>query len=85
MPRSIEEVEFNIGPCVIHAFPHQIHTLIEIMSAFSNSNDSMNDNFVHNNEFMQNPNVKFGLESMLQESMYHKPLENRWSTGKIQR
>ena len=31
---------------------------------------------------MQNPNVRFGLESMLQESMYYgKKLENTWSTG----
>ena len=39
LPRSIEEVEFNLGPCIIHAFPHQIHTIIEIMSAFSSTND----------------------------------------------
>ena len=94
LPRSIEEVEFNLGPCVIHAYPHQIHTLIEIMSAFANSNnDSLSDQNLlnhhlnsakdHQSEFMQNPNVRFGLESMLQESMYHKPLENRWSTGKM--
>ena len=84
LPRSIEEVEFNLGPCIVHAFPHQIHTIIEIMSAFSSTPDDFLTKQHQNNEseFMQNPNVKFGLESMLQESMYYgQKLENRWSTG----
>lgn len=80
LPRSIEEVEFNLGPCIIHAFPHQIHTLTEIISAFTSTNDPVGA-VSKESEFMQNPNVRFGLESMLQESMYQKPLDNRWSTG----
>lgn len=76
LPRSIEEVEFNLGPCIVHAFPHQIHTIVEIMSAFSSPNESNLSSKDHG----FNPNVRFGLESMLQESMYAKPLDNRWST-----
>ena len=33
LPRSVEEIEFNLGACIIHAYPHQIHTLVEILSA----------------------------------------------------
>ena len=54
------------------------------MSAFSSTPDDFLTKQHQNkeSEFMQNPNVKFGLESMLQESMYYgQKLENRWSTG----
>lgn len=85
LPRSVEEVEINVGPLVVHAFPHQIHTVLEIIGAFSSTScdnlkpsslsSATNDQMGHN--------IKFGLESMLQESMYHKPLDRGrgWSMG----
>ena len=42
LPRSVEEVEINVGPLIVHAFPHQIHTVLEIIGAFSStSSDSL--------------------------------------------
>ena len=73
LPRSVEEVEINVGPLVVHAFPHQIHTVLEIIGAFSsptNSSDNLKPSSTATND------IKFGLESMLQDSMYHKPLDH---------
>lgn len=90
LPRSVEEVEFNLGSCVLHAYPHQIHAVIEILTAFTaasnGSNQDMPKDCINERPFMDNPNLRMGLETMLQESMYHKPslgLETHggWSTG----
>ena len=35
LPRSIEEVELNLGGLSFHVYPHQIHTLTEIVSAIT--------------------------------------------------
>ena len=87
LPRSVEEVEINVGPLIIHAFPHQIHTLLEIIGAFS-STSSDNLKPPSSSSGQSGVPIKFGLESMLQESMYHKPLESSsggrgggWSMG----
>ena len=75
---------------VIHAFPHQIHTLVEILTALAAaSNGTPADEGMvkerSDRPFMDNPKLRFGLETMLQESMYHKPglgMDSRgWSTG----
>jgi hypothetical protein len=90
LPRSIEEVEFNLGPVILHAFPHQIHTVMEIMSAFAVPSSTAPDHMMGKESdntmaFLNSPEARFGLESMLQESMYHKPMglanDPGWSTG----
>ena len=35
LPRSIEEIELNLGGICLHVYPHQIHTLKEIISAIT--------------------------------------------------
>ena len=42
LPRSVEEVELNLGGICLHIYPHQIHTLKEIVNAItvSSKNDS---------------------------------------------
>ena len=38
LPRSVEEVELNLGGICLHVYPHQIHTLKEIIGAITVSN-----------------------------------------------
>ena len=71
------------GECYL-AFTAKI-SIVYFLAAASNGN-APDDNIVKetsDRSFMDNPRLRFGLESMLQESMYHKPLgmEARWSTG----
>ena len=35
LPRCIEEVELNLGGICFHVYPHQIHTLVEIINAIT--------------------------------------------------
>ena len=35
LPRSVEEVELNLGGICLHIYPHQIHTLKEIVNAIT--------------------------------------------------
>ena len=84
LPRSVEEVEINVGPLVVHAFPHQIHTVLEIIGAFSSpgsDNLKTSGTAAGTTIIGDGADLKFGLESMLQESMYHKPMDHRWSMG----
>lgn len=91
LPRSVEEIEFNLGTCILHAYPHQIHALTEIVTALAAaSNGSPQEDNVNvkdsrsDRSFMDNPRLRFGLETMLQDSMYHKPIlgmETKWSTA----
>jgi hypothetical protein len=36
LPRSIDEVELNLGGLVVHAFPHQVHTFTEVVVSLAN-------------------------------------------------
>ena len=47
LPRSVEEVELNFGGVCLHVYPHQIHTLKEIIGAItvSNSKNDLNTSF----------------------------------------
>ena len=61
------------GECYL-AFTAKI-SIVYFLAAASNGN-APDDNIVKetsDRSFMDNPRLRFGLESMLQESMYHKP------------
>lgn len=87
LPRSIEEVELNLGGAVLHAYPHQVHCLLEIVSSFTVPPVVTDDDTTMGNMSMSAvaPEHRLGLENMLQESMILKPVglasETGWSTG----
>ena len=40
LPRSLDEVELNLGGLLVHLFPHQIHALTEVIGALTVSSSS---------------------------------------------
>ena len=71
LPRAIEEIELSLGGLMLHLYPHQIHTLTEIISALSvpKPEDLEED---HREQFIKRHKEKVSknLESLLQKSMY---------------
>ena len=41
LPRAVREVEMNLSGALVHAFPHQMHTMMEIINAVTVPNSAM--------------------------------------------
>ena len=41
LPRAVREVEMNLSGALVHAFPHQMHTIMEIINAVTVPNSAM--------------------------------------------
>ncbi|TRY61083.1 hypothetical protein TCAL_14969 [Tigriopus californicus] len=66
LPRSVEAIDVHLGSLLIHLYPHQFHTLIEILSAITvSSRDDDKAPLTSRRE------VRFttDLENLLQENM----------------
>lgn len=67
LPRSVEAIDVHLGSLLIHLYPHQFHTLIEILSAITVSNLEDEDK----TPLTSRREVRFttDLENLLQENM----------------
>ena len=71
LPRKIEEINLNLGMLCLHLYPHQLHCLIEIISALSVP--SADSNPWTTSEKKQEK-VHKRLENLLQQSMVFNPI-----------
>ena len=76
LPRTLEEVELNLGGILFHIFPHQIHTVVELSSALAAARPNQDSPSRHLNR--DPPSC---LESVLQQSMILEPVGLRAHDG----
>lgn len=77
LPRSLEEVELNLGGILFHLFPHQIHTVVELSSALAAAKPNKDSLSARRMDRDPPPT----LESVLQQSMILEPVGLRCRDG----
>ena len=75
-PTTLEEVELNLGGISLHIFPHQIHTVVELLSALAAAKPNQGSPSRHLNR-----DPPACLESVLQQSMILEPVGLRCHDG----
>ena len=68
LPRSIEEIELNLGGICLHVYPHQIHTLKEILSAITVTKKNDPDTMSLHPSMLENAHpssIKFGASNRI--------------------